>query len=488
MQLNLKKQNIILLAFSYFLLLIFNFTSCTKSDFSHQQIIIDYEKFFRLPENAPEVLKRIVLNMKIQEAQKPFIEDFIKNQGYPNWQYAKLSIPKASYNSIESNSDTLISVPIVQNGRQYLKSVLAVKVNSDVWYKLLDGIKYRELPLEESSTETTFTAGEFLKLMMEMELHIFGQNNFKITDTGIAIYNRVGGFYIPNYSIQLQFANGCTIFNYGTYNNYGAFTVESSETVCLYETGVLNYTLTVPQTGVEPGGGGGSSGGSSSNNEECERGFIGIIGFGTGGMPIIPCPIISDPWDSTPSLISQKCSREMDSLYQWGMTNGFREHSFILVKKNDSIYPKNFFPGLPVGNITKVNYTLVSGEELIAYIHIHAEDTTIYSRTAFSGEDLQQFNKFSRTITNYTAIVEVGNARYAFVAEDPSKIFAFNIEKRGNHGELYENLLYQISNQFTNGQIATEQAWIQYLGSSSSSGIGFYKSTAPNKNNFIKLN
>jgi len=74
------------------------------------------------------------------------------------------------------------------------------------------------------------------------------------------------------------------------------------------------------------------------------------------------------------------------------------------------------------------------------------------------------------------------------VLEDIQKKSAFNINRRGNHHKLFSNLFENLSNQFSNGQILTEQTWIQYLGSSTISGIGFYKSTSPNKNNFIKLN
>jgi hypothetical protein len=45
-----------------------------------------------------------------------------------------------------------------------------------------------------------------------------------------------------------------------------------------------------------------------------------------------------------------------------------------------------------------------------------------------------------------------------------------------------------MQNVYSDGQKATEQAWIRYLGSATLSGIGFYKSTLPNKNIFTKLN
>jgi len=484
-QMHLNLTNKLNVSFKYIIstfLLIYTI-SCSKTDFSSQNIVVDRERFFNLPSNAPEVLKRVVLNMKMQDARKPFLEDFIKNQGYPNWEFTKIDIAKPSFNSIESNSDTLISVPIIQTGRQYIKSILAVKVNSDVWYKLLDGIKYNELP-NLDATSPLFTAGDFLKLMMDMEFKVFGQNDFNLIDTSIALKPaNSGGLSLPNNGVQLSFANGCTIFNYGYYTDHG-FVTQSSETVCLYETGELVYTLNVPETGGGSGGGGSST---PPSDDECKRGFVGVIGFETNGLPIVPCPIITDTFPPSLYTLSSKCSRHMDSIYYWGITHNFKEQGFIVVQKNDSIYYKNPTIGSSSGDMVKINYHLDLGEILLAYGHSHAEDTSTNFRTSFSAEDLIEFNK-NANFVGYTAILEVGNARYAFVLENVNLKTAFNISKRGNHVNLWYNVLDSLTNVYSNGQICTEQTWLQYLGSASSCGIGFYKSSRPNKDIFIKLN
>lgn len=204
-------------------------------------------------------------------------------------------------------------------------------------------------------------------------------------------------------------------------------------------------------------------------------------------MPIEDEPQSNIPIDSIPTILSVICNHKMDSLYQWGMTNGFREQSFIVVKKNGIIYPKNYVVGTLSGDQTDVNYTLATGEQLLAYFHTHAEDTASYWRTSFSPDDLLEFNK-NANVTGYTALLEVGNARYAFVVEDVSKKSAFNISKKGRHEKLYKAVFNTLSSQISNGQTLTEETWIQYLGSATVSGIGFYKATAPNKNNFTKLN
>ena len=169
------------------------------------------------------------------------------------------------------------------------------------------------------------------------------------------------------------------------------------------------------------------------------------------------------------------------------MNNNFREQSFIVVKKGDSIYSKNFLLGNLSGDMTRVNYLLDVGETLLAFGHTHAEDTVGYYRTSFSPEDLIEFNK-NANVVGYTALLEVGNARYAIVIENVQKKTVFNIGKRGNHRRYLNEVLSSLTNQIPNGQIRTEKALVQYLGSASESGIGFYKATYPNKNHFTKLN
>ncbi|MBX2889020.1 MAG: hypothetical protein KF829_10280 [Ferruginibacter sp.] len=333
-------------------------------------------------------------------------------------------------------------------------------------------------------------------MMMSLEHEMFGQNEFVITDD--ELLNRLSAqiylsgepeiFY--DYGTQLSFSNGCTIFNYGYYTSSG-FTITSTESLCLYEPAGLVYMLTVPESG-----GGGSTGGTESgtpgstntDDEECKRGFVGVTEFDEQGELILPCtPNHNNTFDSTLlTKISQSCSMQMDSLYNWGMSNNFREQSFIVVKKGDSIYPKNFLPGNLSGDMTRVNYLLDVGETLLAFVHTHAEDTVRYYRTSFSPEDLIKFNQYGTIKEGYTAIIEVGNARYALFTEDPQLYSVFNIARRGQQRKLYLQILQGL--QISNKQIATELAWVQYLGSATVSGIGFYKSTAPDKNNFIKLN
>jgi hypothetical protein len=170
------------------------------------------------------------------------------------------------------------------------------------------------------------------------------------------------------------------------------------------------------------------------------------------------------------------------------MNNGYREQSFIIVKNTatGAIYPKNFTLGFPTGDKTRVNYTLNTGEELLAFVHTHAEDTTGYYRTPFSPEDLKEFDK-NATQVGYTALLEIGNSRYAMVLENVSIHNSFNTTKMGRHRKGIEAIFSTLTSPNDLG-IRWQNALVQYLGSASNCGVGLYKSTLPNKNVFTKLN
>lgn len=367
------------------------------------------------------------------------------------------------------------------------------------------------------SEDSTFvTADRIANQIALLNYKVFGYQKFLINDT--LLFRKY--FKLPSNgdtrTLSLKVAtpqNGNAV--YCQVLNPSSCVGMSPEDLCVvcYQVNIIvvsndpDIPYNWPPDAPLPTGGGGLGGGGSGNtgnppptnnctsNNQCQQlrsliveGRLPCGGCGSGPITTTnPLPPIDIPVDSIPKIISLAADREMDSLYLWGMNNSFREQSFIVVKKNSQIYPKNCVPGFTSGDQTRVNYTLLPGEELLAYGHIHAEDTTNYWRTSFSPEDLVEFNKNAMKV-GYTAILEVGNARYAFVLEDVQKKSTFNISNRGNHRRGYFSALQNLENQITNEQLRTEQAWVQYLGSTSNSGIGFYKATSPNKNIFTKLN
>jgi len=66
-------------------LLVFLQLNCKKEDFYKSKINVT-EKFFELPPNTDPIIKRIVEDLKQKNALHPFVEQFVKKEGYPVWQ------------------------------------------------------------------------------------------------------------------------------------------------------------------------------------------------------------------------------------------------------------------------------------------------------------------------------------------------------------------------------------------------------------------
>jgi hypothetical protein len=137
------------------------------------------------------------------------------------------------------------------------------------------------------------------------------------------------------------------------------------------------------------------------------------------------CPQnFANPIDSIPAILSRATDKQADSVFNWGLANNFREMSFVIVQKNGMIYAKNFISGSFDGSKTRVNYLLAVGEQLLGYFHSHPIEADPKGRSFFSFNDIQEARK-NANITNYCAIVECGNKRYAMIIEDAVKLNNF---------------------------------------------------------------
>ena len=183
-------------------------------------------------------------------------------------------------------------------------------------------------------------------------------------------------------------------------------------------------------------------------------------------------------------------SAKADSIFNWAFlpNNGLREQGAIIVKKNDSIYLKNFSTGSQ--SHTSINDILSAGEEIIGYLHTHPVDNDFKLRSFFSDNDILKFHKYASNIQKFTAILECGNKRFALVVEDIQKYNEFMTMSRlvQIRQERIEELTLQQQNIWTNGQQASVDAAIIFFGASSNCGLGIYEALMPGKTSFIKIN
>lgn len=167
--------------------------SCKKDRFEKE--IIDVEqKFFKLPTNANPILVRVIEHLKQKNNEHQFVNDFVKRHGYPSWEFAKFKFPNdpllkgnSQLNHLEGG-DTLIVIPTLLPYEEFVKSLLNVKLNGDILYKIFEGEKYADFGFSKDSMRTEPNADDIANAFMKFESEIFQITYFTIKDNRLFDY------------------------------------------------------------------------------------------------------------------------------------------------------------------------------------------------------------------------------------------------------------------------------------------------------------
>lgn len=155
-------------------------TSCQKE--SESISINEIERFLNVPVNAPSAIKRIAEDMRIKNDQKPFIENYIKTQGYPNWKNAIVKTNHSTLRRGEAVEDIIVFVPFVLVSQEFVNSLLDCKLNGEIFYKLFEGGNYLSYGWNKETNRLEPNAEDVARMIMIMEKEIFGGNKFKVFD------------------------------------------------------------------------------------------------------------------------------------------------------------------------------------------------------------------------------------------------------------------------------------------------------------------
>ncbi len=291
--------------FVLMLISIFSFYSCNKIDTGNDNEDV-IERFFELPENATPALKRIVADLKTKNEKYPFVEQFVKKEGYPLWKYAEFPATKNSptlNTNAEEGSDTLINVPVVPQNAKYVKDVLSIKLDADILYKLFNGDDYASYGFDKDPGRSSPNADDVVAKIMNFEKNIWSQETFQVTDNRLFDYWGPGvikpnSFYVGARFITyvIVISQVCDYTTGGQLESCPPGVDHCFELVpvyCTYSWMVSTWEEDADGTGWNniPAGGG-SSGGSGSSTEpgnpqnpsSCDngRGWVRITMDNTG--------------------------------------------------------------------------------------------------------------------------------------------------------------------------------------------------------------
>jgi len=304
--------------------------SCKKTDSlvadAKKEIIEEKpENFFKLPDNASPVMKRIVKELERQNKTKEFITAFIAKEGFPIWDKSRIERQRKNGHIADFDADgledTTVYIPLVVSADHYVTGFLKATVDDSVRIKIFRQSDYVNFAFKTPTTSTSVTTAEQYAIrFMSMDKDVFGSTQFKVNDkrmfnnsTDYSDTADIQRFITLSSGGDDAFANGTTINNYeyevcwtvDVYRRECGSSFSGSgnniEGNCHYVLdGQLSYCTSYQTegggngSGTWPFGGGGSNGGSS--NVPCTN----ELGASTNSFVPIECnPTEGNPWPPT---------------------------------------------------------------------------------------------------------------------------------------------------------------------------------------------
>ena len=327
------------------------------------------EKFFSVPANASPVIRQAIEKMKQQNERQPFVEAFVKNNGYINWEHATVSIrPQA--NTLMATTDTIIETAVVPDQKQYVSDLFYIKLDGEMMYKLMSVSSYEEFPFMVLAQPTISdgTAEHFFATIAKYQKQIFNTGFYKILDT--ALFKNVniepGPIVInvtlypiepeigPPYYLQLQFMD----LSSGSMQTSGTLQTTLTDAGEIPEGGGAGWVYTVPIQSNGENGNGPFGCLGEKGWEPLEKGDDGFYRSGCGSEEILLYEVVSDPNGPTYQDISQaEPPVDLKSLL----------NCFIQIPDEGATYSVKLCVDIPVNGIwnSSINFSLSPGHTFL---------------------------------------------------------------------------------------------------------------------------
>lgn len=413
--------------------------ACKKYD--HQFPVSDSQnvaKFFKTNSETPQIVKRVADAVEKNNSRFHYLNTLIKDEGFANWNKSTIVI---------NGSDTTVTIPMVQEGKQYVTSFIIAKIAKDVRVKIISGRAYGAYGF--SNGHDTLNAKIIADKLMYFDYKIFGDTLFKVTDPDI--YNVKAGD-TGNYAIRIikqDKRTQATIigYTYECYNivhdgDHGQLTgvppggsgdyYYTTDTYCeytpvfvdmpapgdpYYTGGVIYYTK------------------PNSNCRDAYGNPCGITVYPNTPPPVIPS-IPTEP--TTPERKKTPCdsitnlANDTSFMYYMkklkSLENNKTEYGYAIYQANDKVGYADVDGkfGEAAINVTRL---LNIGVKLKGFMHLHYKEDSLFS--IYSGGDLftlyqiYKQNLMENPATFIFPLVTGKNTNYILRVAQPEILLAF---------------------------------------------------------------
>ncbi len=162
--------------------------SCKKLDVS-VEADKGLEKFFKYTGSTKSVIENAINKLKMLDSENPFVKTFSEKEGFPVWDKAKVSFVKKNLSRGENNeSDTIVTVPVVPENSKYVKDLLKIKLNGELYFKLIKGEEYALYGFDKNTEPSKLNADKLAIEIMAFEKELFNNELYRIKDTRLFDY------------------------------------------------------------------------------------------------------------------------------------------------------------------------------------------------------------------------------------------------------------------------------------------------------------
>lgn len=423
------------------------------------------KKFFNVPANVSAAVRLSADAMKYRNSKSEFVKAFIKNNGFPVWDKAIVTVHQmpstsASFTgSANLNSrDSIIIIPIVPEGARYVSGFVTVKLNIDTTINFYRGADYSSYSLNDVPPDS-INADKAAQQIMYLNYKVFGYTRFEVSDNRLMshdavidttkphrvfVIKNIQGLPVSNVAsnesnllIQQEMCTEIYVYaplNYclGTATRATTTTENFDNSHCLIYSGVECYTIWMDDGGGDggpsgPSGdpGGGEGGGTGSfpcaSSQAKHIGIANPCGPNNDPPPVIPI-IPQDPCD--PLIIAlqndQNFIAKFQSLKTPSVLNDTVEHGFIINNRLSNDYTSKVGTSKLSPTIT---WELLLGNTLDGKLHDHFEGLN----SIFSMQDLVSMaevylNNLQSDENNYfEGMVSSYGTPYIVKVNDPQK-------------------------------------------------------------------
>ncbi len=183
-----------LLVKSLLILLLATF-SCKKSELNQISYSTDTEiekKFFQIPADTDPAVIAVVAQIKAQNEQLSFVDQYVGYAGYPIWNKAKMSKRNINERSsvIDTNSTQVIYIPFSQPNRNFIGAVLEVWIRgSDTLFNTIYYKQYQQYGYH-ARTGYKWDANKVFNLFASFQHEVYGTTRFTVKDKNLFNFQR----------------------------------------------------------------------------------------------------------------------------------------------------------------------------------------------------------------------------------------------------------------------------------------------------------